>query len=140
MRVLVCIMAVASLVSGQSKPQIPSHPRVEIRPARLFCHPSRAAYRHVLKNGVVAYLVEDHDLPLISISVTIRVGSYLDPAGKGRTRARGSEPSFVPVELPKWKAEEFDEDSGFSERRTSPSNIGETPGGASSEFAEQGAR
>ena len=38
--------------------------------------------RVVLDNGMVVYLLEDHELPLISLSATIRTGSWLDPADK----------------------------------------------------------
>jgi len=35
--------------------------------------------RYELDNGLVVYLVEDHDLPLVSGSATFRTGSYLVP-------------------------------------------------------------
>ena len=38
--------------------------------------------RVVLENGMVVYLLEDHELPLISITATMRTGSWLDPAEK----------------------------------------------------------
>ena len=38
--------------------------------------------RVVLENGMVVYLLEDHELPLISMTATIRTGSWLDPADK----------------------------------------------------------
>jgi len=38
--------------------------------------------RVVIENGMVVYLLEDHELPLISITVTMRTGSWLDPAEK----------------------------------------------------------
>ena len=38
--------------------------------------------RVVLENGMVVYLLEDHELPLISMTVTMRTGSWLDPAEK----------------------------------------------------------
>ncbi|MEZ4387374.1 MAG: pitrilysin family protein [Candidatus Krumholzibacteriia bacterium] len=41
------------------------------------------AYERVeLPNGMVLYLAEDHTLPLIELSATIRVGSLYDPADK----------------------------------------------------------
>ncbi len=40
------------------------------------------AERVVLKNGMVVYLLEDHELPLVSMTATIRTGSWLDPAEK----------------------------------------------------------
>jgi len=36
--------------------------------------------RVVLENGMVVYLLEDHELPLISMTATMRTGSWLDPA------------------------------------------------------------
>ena len=38
--------------------------------------------RMVLDNGMVVYLLEDHELPLISMTATMRTGSWLDPAEK----------------------------------------------------------
>lgn len=38
--------------------------------------------RVVLDNGLVVYLLEDHELPLITITATMRTGSWLDPADK----------------------------------------------------------
>jgi predicted Zn-dependent peptidase len=38
--------------------------------------------RVVLENGMVVYLLEDHELPLISMTATMRTGSWLDPADR----------------------------------------------------------
>ncbi len=38
--------------------------------------------RVVLDNGLVIYLLEDHELPLVTITATMRTGSWLDPADK----------------------------------------------------------
>ena len=40
------------------------------------------ADRVLLKNGMVVYLLEDHELPLVSMTATIRTGSWLDPVEK----------------------------------------------------------
>lgn len=40
------------------------------------------AERVVLENGMVVYLLEDHELPLVTINATLRTGSWLDPADK----------------------------------------------------------
>jgi predicted Zn-dependent peptidase len=40
------------------------------------------ADRVLLKNGMVVYLLEDHELPLVSMTATIRTGSWLDPSEK----------------------------------------------------------
>lgn len=98
-------------LSAQTQ-QIPSHPR-ELKYTTLnYTPPKRDQYRHVLSNGVVAYLVEDHDLPLVNVATLIRTGSYLDPAGKeglasltgAQLRAGGTTSKT---------AEEFDEAADF---------------------------
>lgn len=38
--------------------------------------------RVVLDNGMVVYLLEDHELPLVTITATMRTGSWLDPVDK----------------------------------------------------------
>jgi predicted Zn-dependent peptidase len=40
------------------------------------------AARVVLKNRMVIYLLEDHELPLVTIAALIRTGSWLDPSDK----------------------------------------------------------
>lgn len=38
--------------------------------------------RVVLDNGLVVYLLEDHELPLVTITATMRTGGWLDPVDK----------------------------------------------------------
>jgi zinc protease len=38
--------------------------------------------RVVLENGMVVYLLEDHELPLVNLTATMRTGAWLDPAEK----------------------------------------------------------
>ncbi len=38
--------------------------------------------RVILDNGMVLYLLEDHELPLVTITATMRTGSWLDPTDK----------------------------------------------------------
>jgi predicted Zn-dependent peptidase len=38
--------------------------------------------RVVLENGMVIYLLEDHELPMVTISALMRTGSWLDPPDK----------------------------------------------------------
>ncbi|HHT9152479.1 MAG TPA: M16 family metallopeptidase [Candidatus Hypogeohydataceae bacterium YC40] len=40
------------------------------------------AQRKVLSNGMILYLLEDHDLPIVNIMATIRTGSIYEPAEK----------------------------------------------------------
>jgi predicted Zn-dependent peptidase len=104
---LAAVMLVAALGSpalaakkAERKPQkqqaaaaggIPAHPS-ELRYGPLdFDVPDAAKYRHQLSNGVPVFIAEDHALPLVSLSVTLRGGAYLDPAGKpGLAMATGS--------------------------------------------------
>ncbi|MEO5865296.1 MAG: insulinase family protein, partial [Nitrospiraceae bacterium] len=38
--------------------------------------------RVVFENGMVVYLLEDHELPLVSVTATMRTGGWLDPVDK----------------------------------------------------------
>lgn len=40
------------------------------------------AYRTVLQNGMVLYILEDHELPLVSMTAVLHTGFMYDPAGK----------------------------------------------------------
>lgn len=40
------------------------------------------AERAVLENGIVLYIMEDHELPVVNLSALIRTGSIHDPVGK----------------------------------------------------------
>ena len=61
---------------------VPPHPDKLTFSKFAYQPPSAKEYRTVLKSGPVAYVAEDRELPLVSISVTLRGGTYLDPAGK----------------------------------------------------------
>ena len=68
--------------SSSAGTPIAQHPR-ELKFSKTGLPPSEGAnYRKVLKNGVVAYLVENHEFPLVNVSLLIQTGSYLDPKGK----------------------------------------------------------
>lgn len=134
--VIGCLAAVQLLCAlswAQAVPtQIPAHPR-DLKFAPLdYAPPKAAAYRQALANGAVGYFVEDHDLPLTSVSVLIRVGSYLDPEGKeGLAAAVGSQ--IRAGGTARLKAEEFDEEADFLAADLS-SFIGATSGGATANF------
>ena len=51
-------------------------------PPLTFEPPNPSQYRVQLKAGPVAYVVPDRTLPLVTISVLLRTGSYLDPDGR----------------------------------------------------------
>ncbi len=86
---LLLLFAVAMAVQAA---EIPSHPRDLKYPELKYDPPKAADYRHKLATGGTAYLVEDHELPLINVSVLVRTGRYLEPVGKaGLTSLLGSQ-------------------------------------------------
>lgn len=126
MALLLLTLAPARLL-GQS-PQIPAHPR-ELKYSTLtYTPPQRDKYRHVLSNGAVAYIVEDHDLPLVNVSTLVRTGSYLEPAGKEGLAALTGTQIRIGGTTSK-TAEEFDEAADFLAAQIS-SSIGPTQGAA----------
>ncbi len=81
--VLVLIFGIiVSTISGQGDSVIVPHPDQLTYPSLKYNPPHAADYRYVLSNGVVVFLFKDDTLPLVDVSVFIRAGSYLDPAGK----------------------------------------------------------
>jgi len=56
--------------SGETDPRVMRFEPVEFNPPQ----PDRL----VLENGMVVYLLEDHELPLITITAMMRIGSWLD--------------------------------------------------------------
>jgi predicted Zn-dependent peptidase len=121
-----------SAFGQETKTAVPAHPKdIQYLPLK-YTPPKAAAYRHVLSNGVVGFFVEDHDLPLINVSVLIRTGAYLEPAGKeGLAAAVGSQ--MRAGGTAHYKAEAFDEEADFLAAELS-SSIGPTSGRASANF------
>ena len=92
--------------------QIPAHPNELIFPTLEYTPPKAADHRHVLSNGVVVFVVEDHTLPLVDVSVLVRTGEYLGPPDKvglasltGSQMRAGGTASMTPSE--------FDEQAAF---------------------------
>ena len=108
---------------------IPTHPRELTFDGLTFDPPEAASHRHELNNGVVMYVVPDRSLPLVSVSVLVRTGGHLDPAGKpgvaaltgSQMRAGGTE-RLVPSD--------YDEEVAFLAADIG-SAIGDTSGRAS---------
>ena len=76
-------LATVTVLPGRALAQaIPDHPdKLAFEP--LAFEPPRAKdHRVLLKNGMVVFIAEDRTLPLVSIGLTLRVGRWLDPAGK----------------------------------------------------------
>lgn len=77
--VLAGVIACGSFVHAG---EIPKRPEALEFPPLTFEPPHPSDYRVELDQGVVAYLIPDTTLPLINVSVSIRVGEYLDHEGK----------------------------------------------------------
>ena len=73
---LLVSVAIAGSAYGQT---VPAHPRDLAFEALEFDPPEAARHRHELSNGVVVFVVEDHTLPLVNVSVLVRTGGYLEP-------------------------------------------------------------
>ena len=68
--------------AGARAQALPDHPD-KLTYAPLTYEPPRAKdHRVVLKNGMVVFIAEDKALPLVNIGLTLRVGRFLEPAGK----------------------------------------------------------
>ena len=68
------------LVAALACSTIPRSPSQLKYPPLKFERPRPA--RHVLSNGMVVYLLENHELPLISANFAIRTGSLYEPEDK----------------------------------------------------------
>ncbi len=99
--VFLCLLQAAVGVAADLAPNDPRtmrFPTVEFNPPE--------ADRVVLDNGMVVYLLEDHELPLVTINATLRTGSWLDPAEKvglagmtGAVMRTGGSASMSPDEV-----------------------------------------
>jgi zinc protease len=76
------LLLVAALPCAAVAQTIPDHPDKLVFETTVYTPPAARDHRVVLKNGMVVYIAEDRALPLVNISLTIRTGSYLEPAGK----------------------------------------------------------
>lgn len=73
----------------------------DITYAPLRFEPPKAR-RVELENGIILYLLENHELPLVNLSAVVRMGSFYDPPGKeglaeltGRTMRTGGTRSMT---------------------------------------------
>jgi predicted Zn-dependent peptidase len=128
-RAAAALLGAALLGAPSAAQQIPDHPDKLVFEPIAYTPPSAKDYRVVLKNGMVVFIVEDKTLPLVTLSLTVRTGSYLEPAGKeglawltGSQIRRGGTKSLT--------AEELDERLDALAAIAS-SGIGDTSGSAS---------
>jgi predicted Zn-dependent peptidase len=97
----IIVGATASFALDHTTPQ---HPRKMVFKPLIFSPPK--AERIVLKDGMVLYILEDHELPIINLSVIIRTGSKYEPEEKaglakltGRVMRTGGTCSMTPDEI-----------------------------------------
>ena len=124
------LLAFGSAAAGppaRSQEIPPSPDKIAFEPL-AYAPPSARDYRVVLRNGMVAFVAEDRALPLVSLSITVRTGSYLDPPGKeglaaftGSQMRRGGAGALT--------AEQLDERFDFLAAQAS-TGIGPTSGSA----------
>jgi zinc protease len=105
-RVIVCIISIFCFSSVHAAE--PVNPRTMAFPPLTYRLPK--AERVLLKNGTPVYLMQDHELPIVTISALIHTGSVYDPADKSglasltgsQLRGGGSQtltPAVVDAEL-----------------------------------------
>jgi len=80
--ILAATLAISFVSGTRAGDFIPARPEKLSFPPLNYEPPNAADYRVQLKSGPVAYVVPDHELPLVNITVYIRTGQYLEPAGK----------------------------------------------------------
>ena len=71
-----------SVAPSASATTIPDRPEKLSFPPFEFTPPKADQYRVALKSGPVAYVAEDRELPLVTISILIRTGDWVEPEGK----------------------------------------------------------
>jgi zinc protease len=114
-------------VAAAAQPLV-THPRELTYGPLAFEVPRADQHRHVLPSGVTVYVVEDHDLPLVDVTVHARLGSYLEPADK--TGLAGLTGSLMRLGgAGEWTAEQLDERADLLAADLG-SSIGETSGSA----------
>jgi predicted Zn-dependent peptidase len=74
------LVSPAALAAGADA--VPAKPDQLAFKPYSYTPPAAKDYRAVLKSGVVAYLAENHELPLVNIQIILRGGTYLNPPGK----------------------------------------------------------
>jgi predicted Zn-dependent peptidase len=67
---------------GSGQTGIPAHPGILRFAEPLFEPPTPESHLFELPGGAVAFLAEDHTLPLVDVAVALRVGSFVDPPDK----------------------------------------------------------
>lgn len=76
------VVLLVTFASGAGPAQIPESPgKIQYQPLNWKV-PLGEPFRHVLSNGLVTYIAEDHSLPYFRLVGFVKYGSILDPVGK----------------------------------------------------------
>ena len=126
---LLALLVLAAQVPAAAQTAIPAHPRDLTFEPLDFDPPRAAQHRHTLSGGGTVFVVEDHALPLVDVTVYVRTGAYLEPPGQaGLAALTGSQMrAGGTASLP---AADFDEEVAFLAAQIG-SSIGDTIGQAS---------
>ena len=79
MLLTVFIITGGALPAAASNFQLPSPDKIHYAPLRFNLPQTQ---RVVLENGIVLYILENHELPLININALVKTGTMYDPEGK----------------------------------------------------------
>ncbi|HAO80860.1 MAG TPA: hypothetical protein DCQ92_18195 [Verrucomicrobia subdivision 3 bacterium] len=71
-----------TLATATRADDIPDRPEKLSFPPFKYEPPVPDNFRVQLKSGPVAYIVPDHERPLVNLTIYVRTGTYLEPAGK----------------------------------------------------------
>ena len=77
-----CCASVKDGNNQHSNSSIPNRPEKLVFPPFEFTPPKADPYRVALKSGPVAYVAEDRELPLVTITILVRTGDWVEPDGK----------------------------------------------------------
>lgn len=79
-RIAAGVFALCALGAGEARAQVATVDQLTYPPLPAFSLPKPT--RTVLPNGLVLLVMEDHQLPLVSVSARFRTGSLLEPADR----------------------------------------------------------
>lgn len=77
--ILSFILAYLQATPAQAAPRLPDPDKLHYLPLQFNLPEAR---RIVLDNGIILYFLENHELPLVTISALVKTGTMYDPEGK----------------------------------------------------------
>ena len=96
--------------AGRGRPTCPARPeQLHVPAAEVHAARGPPTTASSWQNGIVAYLAPDRALPLVTVTVLMRVGPDLDPAGKEGLAATDGEPADAQRHARSCTAEQLEE-------------------------------